>query len=179
MMNIVGVPTPSLRTPSKKILTSELTDPKLQSFMDDLIPTMYADEGIGIAAVQVAHNIRVCVIAKDAIPEHHELAGDDLILLNPSCTKTSRKLVKLTEGCLSVPGAFGPVKRHRDILVHAMLRNGEEVSFEAHNFFARVIQHEIDHLNGILFIDRADNLEEADHVRKVDFETILANIKPL
>lgn len=178
-MTIIGVPTPSLRLRSQNVSKEELADAQLQSFMDQLIPTMYGDEGIGIAAPQVARNLQICVIGKEAIPKDHELAGDDLILINPTFTKTSKRLVRIAEGCLSVPGAFGPVKRHKDILVTAMLRTGEEISFEAHNFFARVIQHEIDHLNGILFIDRAEELEETDHVRKVDFDIILANIKPV
>lgn len=179
MQNIITIPTLSLRERSKEVTVRELKKPEMQKFMKDLIPTMYADDGVGIASPQVAVNLRICVIGKAAFGRHHELAGSDLILVNPEWKKIGKKMIKESEGCLSVPGAYGPVKRYKDIAVYAKDEHGEPLEFEAHGFLARVVQHEVDHLNGILYIDRAEELFESAHSKKISFETILANIKPL
>ncbi len=136
----------------------------MQDFIQNLIDSMYAAEGIGIASSQVGKNIRVCIIGKEAVPkiistrDGSITTGHDLVLVNPTCERISKKTDRDTEGCLSVPYTFGKVKRSKDIAVHAMDRNGKPLVFEAHNFFARVIQHEIDHLNGILFVDKATDI---------------------
>jgi len=112
-------------------------------------------------------NARICVIGKDAIPEkffsspktrHMVSPHTDLILINPSCEKTSKKTITESEGCLSVIGQSGDVKRFKDIHVEAFNEHGDKLSFDASGYFARVIQHEIDHLNGVLFVDRAHTL---------------------
>lgn len=178
-MEVIAIPTPSLRERSIELSHDVLMQEKTQQFIDELIPTMYDDDGIGIAAPQVGNNIRVCIIGKDAIPKRHELAGKDIALVNPRYIKTSKKTHIETEGCLSVPGAFGPVKRSKDIEVTALTRDGEEITFPARGFFARVIQHEIDHLDGILYIDRAESLTEMEHEKKIDFSIILENVRKI
>ena len=82
--------------------------------------------------------------------------------MNPVWTKTSIRKDWDTEGCLSVPKTYGKVKRYKHIMVKALDKDGNELNFEAHNFFARVIQHEVDHLDGILFIDKAKDIYEID-----------------
>ncbi len=115
--------------------------------------TMYKSDGVGIAAPQVGASIMLCVIAK-------QFAGTktDLTLVNPVWEKKSLLKTSDTEGCLSVPGVFGEVKRYKKIKVNALDRDGNKIEFLANNFFARIVQHEVDHLNGILFIEKAKNV---------------------
>lgn len=180
---ITIIPTPSLRLASAKISPSKLTTPALQDFLQEMIPTMYFEEGIGLAAPQVANNIRACVIGKKAIPPKAKIPGRinpnraDLILINPTYQVISRKQQTETEGCLSVPGFYGKVARYRDLLVTAQTETGAAIEFEAHGFFARVIQHEIDHLNGILFIDRAKDLFQTEHRKYLAPEVVVKNVQ--
>lgn len=148
---IITIPTKSLRERSKEVTREFVLQPDTQEFIKNLIATMYADDGIGIAAPQVGNNIRICIIGKAATPQKKQ----DLILVNPVWTKLSRKTEWDTEGCLSVPKIYGKVKRYTTIEVQALDENGNKIQFEAKKFFARVIQHEVDHLDGILFIDKA------------------------
>lgn len=162
MLDIVKLPTQTLRSPSKELLPSDLEVAEISEFISKLTPSMYAANGIGIASCQVGNNIRACVIGKDAIPRKSPFHGDDLILINPTFQRLSKKAATEKEGCLSVPGVFGPVKRWKNIAVTALDINGNKLQFEAKNFFARVIQHEVDHLNGMLFVDRAEALDAAE-----------------
>lgn len=177
MLSIVTIPTSTLRERSREVLIDELASEDMQAFIAELTPKMYELDGIGIASTQVGNNIRVCVIGKDAIPKRHALAGKDLILVNPEYERTGKKTITETEGCLSVPGSYGPVRRYRDLRVTALNPQGEQFTFDARGFFARVIQHEIDHLNGILYIDRADQLHPSEHKDAIDFDIIKDNVK--
>ena len=126
-----------------------------------MIPTMYADDGIGLAAPQVAKNIRVCTIGHAAIGKNIKIKKGnidpqkDLVLVNLVWERVSKKTEIDIEGCLSFPKTFGKVRRYVEIDVKAMDRDGNDLHFIAKNFFSRVIQHEVDHLDGILFIDKA------------------------
>lgn len=168
ILDILTLPTPSLRRRSIEIEREILLDQKTQQFIDDMIPTMYDDDGIGLAAPQVGNNIRICVIGKGALPKKIKLKKGkiaktkDLVLVNPIWQKLSRKTETDLEGCLSVPNTYGKVKRWKDIAVTAWDRHGNELEFEASAFFARVIQHEYDHLDGVLFIDKATGIYEVD-----------------
>lgn len=179
---ITIIPTPSLRGAMTTVTASELKKPTFQAFLQDMIPTMYFEEGIGLAAPQVAHNVRACVIGKKAIPPKAKIPGrthpnrTDLILINPTFQVIGRKQQTETEGCLSVPGFYGKVSRYRDLLVKAQTETGEHIEFEAHGFFARVIQHELDHLNGILFIDRAKDLFQTEHRKYLAPEVVVSNV---
>jgi peptide deformylase len=157
MLEIVKIPIQTLRERSLEVTRNFLMDSDTQKLIDEMVPTMYDDDGIGLAAPQVGQNIRICVIGKDADIE----LNDDLILINPIWSPKSRKKNVDVEGCLSVPGIFGKVKRYTNIDVSAWDRHGAELHFEAKNFFARVVQHEVDHLNGVLFIDKARDIYES------------------
>lgn len=151
MLKILTLPTESLRQRSKEIDLEFLRLPKTQQLIDEMIPKMYESDGIGLAAPQIGENIRICIIGKDS----DKKLKADLVLINPTWEKTSKKKNTDMEGCLSVPNTYGKVVRYTNIAVEALDRNGKKISFEAKKFFARVIQHEVDHLNGILFIDKA------------------------
>lgn len=165
MLQVTTIPAKSLNERSTEVDRNFLLSADTQHFVQQLIATMYNDDGIGIAAPQVKKNIRICIIGKEAIALDKKTkvnANEDLVLVNPVWTKTSIRKDWDTEGCLSVPKTFGKVKRYRNISVKALDEKGEEINFEAHNFFARVIQHEIDHLDGVLFIDKAKDIYKVE-----------------
>ena len=139
--NIVKVGDDVLR----KICRTQMTfDQKLWSLLDDMAETMYKAEGVGLAAPQVGILRRVCVVD----------VGDGLIeLINPVITEKSG-IQKGNEGCLSVPDRFEEVKRPNKVTVKAQNRMGENIEIKAEGFLARAFCHEIDHLDGILYIDR-------------------------
>lgn len=154
-----------LRTPSTEVDLAELDTPTFQTFLDDMIETMYDDDGIGLAAPQVGKNIRVFTVGKDAVMNFECLEGnlpkrEDIAIINPVWEKKSRKTKWEVEGCLSVPRYIGKVKRYTSIEVRGVDRFGEPLHVIAKGYFARVIQHECDHLDGVLFIDKAKHIEE-------------------
>jgi peptide deformylase len=167
MLNIITLPSNSLREPSKEIDKDFLKLPETQKFIDEMIPMMYKSDGVGLASPQVGKNIRICVISKEA----DKKLKQDLILVNPAWERTGKKTNTDVEGCLSVPDTFGKVKRFSRISVKAWNRDGEEISFEAKKFLARVIQHECDHLDGILFVDKAFDIckteNEANKIQNI------------
>lgn len=123
----------------------------MQSFIKDMIKTMYEADGIGLAASQVGIDINLAVIA---------VKDGEMVLVNPKITRYGLRKESVEEGCLSVPGVWGMVKRSKHIKVKAMGLDGKRIEFKAEGFFARVVQHEVDHLNGILFIDKAEKILE-------------------
>jgi peptide deformylase len=155
-----------LRKPAAVIDTKQIGEPTLQTLITDMTETMHASNGIGIAAPQVNASLRVCMINKEAFPKRFELLGtairEDIALINPYWERISRKHDTDIEGCLSIPQMQGRVKRWKDIVVTAYTKKGDKVQFEAHGYLARVIQHEVDHLEGILYLDRTDDVWEVE-----------------
>lgn len=154
ILPITKEPNPLLHKVSKDLTMEEINSKEIKEFTKDLIETMYAKDGVGIASVQVGNPIQLCIIAKDFTPDKKT----DLILINPKFEKKSVLREWAEEGCLSVPNTYGSVRRFKKIKVSALNHKGEKIEFMATNFFARIIQHEIDHLNGILFIEKAKKL---------------------
>src|SRR3989338_6435398 len=152
---IIKYPSPILRNKSEAISNNEAT--KLRELIHDMAIVMKKKDGLGLAAPQIGKNIRLAIInTKDGV----------LALINPKITNKSWKKEIGEEGCLSIPGIFGMVKRHVKIDVMALDANGKEISFPAKGLFARVIQHEVDHLNGILFIDRTKKIVRGKEILK-------------
>ena len=158
LLQIMTEPNKILRQVGKKLSQEEIGSRKFKKLVKDLTETMYIHDGVGIAAPQVGESVMLCLVAKDFSPTKEK----DLVLINPVWEKKSITKLVDEEGCLSVPGVYGLVKRYKKIKVTALNEKGEEVCFEAQDFPARVIQHEIDHLNGILFIDKAKKLRQAE-----------------
>lgn len=127
-------------------MPGEIKSPAIQKLIFDMKETVIPACGIGLAAPQVGLLLRLIVIA---------LNDKLMAFINPKITKFSWRKEVDEEGCLSVPGKFGPVKRSKIIKVEALDERGKLLKFKAKDLFARVIQHEIDHLDGILFIDKA------------------------
>ena len=142
-----------LRTPTTEI---ESFREETQSLIQDLFDTMYDAEGIGIAAPQIGVSLRVCVMDLTR-PDDSE--SQRLTLINPVMLESSKAVEKATEGCLSIPGMEEVVKRASRIVVRAQDELGRTFDLEAEGLLSRVIQHEVDHLDGILFFDRVTPLK--------------------
>jgi peptide deformylase len=153
-------------TPDNPILrrkahaVKNVSDPALQKLIDDMIETMRAAPGVGLAAPQVAVSQRIVVMeyapGAEDLPEDAEPPLPQLyVIINPEITTRSEEMVEGAEGCLSIPGYAGNVLRHKAVTVKALNRKGRPIRIKAHGWLARIVQHEIDHLDGVLFIDRA------------------------
>ena len=146
---IIIEPSPILRKRSDEV--KEVHSKEIQELIPDLILTMIKKEGIGIAAPQVGVNRRLCII---------NTADGPIALINPVITFKSKRTLSDEEGCLSIPGVWGEVERHAKIKIKAISAGGEKIAFAAEELFARIIQHEVDHLDGILFTDKATNIRK-------------------
>lgn len=156
---VLTIPLPSLRERSRELEGHEITTPEFQQFLDALIETMFIEDGIGIAAPQVGKNIRAIIVnLKKEGPT---------AFMNPVITKTSEATIVGEEGCLSVPGKYGLVRRHKRVTMKALNRHGRTVELEVSGLFAVVFQHEIDHLDGILYIDKAIEVFDKTSGKKI------------
>jgi peptide deformylase len=155
-LDILHFPDPRLR--NKAVPVSEVTD-EIRMLIDNMFETMYNAPGIGLAATQVNVTKRVVVI--DVSLQNN----DPLCLINPEILAQGEGVVQTEEGCLSVPDIFEPVQRVEEIRVRALDRNGKPFELEASGLLAVCIQHEIDHLNGRLFVDYLSGLKK-ERIRK-------------
>jgi peptide deformylase len=156
---------PALRAPARALGREELRSAPVQRLIDDLIETMREYHGIGLAATQVHEG--VCIFVAAISPDDEEPLPDEaepMVFVNPVVTPVGADSVEEWEGCLSVPDMRGRVVRAREIDVTFMDRYGERLSARAHGHPARVIQHETDHLNGLLFIDRMTGLQSLTYL---------------
>lgn len=159
--DIVFVPDQVLR---KKAKTVTKFDDKLQTLIDDMVETMRAAPGVGLAAPQVGVLERVIVVEYYENEEDEDEEGVEnppkrlYTLVNPEITRKSVEMEDGTEGCLSVPGYLGEVNRHLAITVKAQTRYGQPVTLKLKDWTARIFQHEIDHLYGVLFTDLATRI---------------------
>ena len=154
---------PILRKKARKV--TRFDDPKLQALIDDMVETLFDAPGVGLAAPQVAVSQRVIVVCLPDDEESRQEYGKDAgvlhIVVNPEIVRASREMVDGVEACLSIPGYFGSVDRHVAVTVQGYDRHGKPIRIKARDWLARVVQHEIDHLDGILFIDRATEIWRA------------------
>ena len=165
---IVVIDHPALRRKAKKIAKLTAEHRKL---IEDMIETMRDAPGVGLAAPQVAVGERLIVVEwadepddEDDPPKKKRL----YVVINPEIIWASAEMVPGTEGCLSVPGWVGDVMRHEAVTVRGLNRNGEKIKIEAEGWLARIFQHEIDHLDGVLYIDK---LVSKDTLRRVEAGT--------
>jgi peptide deformylase len=152
---IVTPPNPTLRRNAQKV---RAFGPALQTLIDDMIETMRAAPGVGLAAPQVDVGQRVIVVEYAQQPEDPEAPPKPAKLyavVNPEIVRTSSGMELGNEACLSLPGFMGEVERHEWVTVKGQDRHGNDFKLKPKGFLARIFQHEIDHLNGVLFIDRA------------------------
>ncbi|MBM3181102.1 MAG: peptide deformylase [Chloroflexi bacterium] len=160
LRQIVNLPEPILRRKAKPV---SKFDKDLQTLIDDMIETMREAPGVGLAAPQINISQQLAVVEyaenEDDEEEDNEEAPSRpkklFVLINPEITKASEEKVIGVEGCLSIPGLLGEVERHKSVQVKALNRHGIPVKLKTEGWMARIFQHEIDHLNGVLFTDRA------------------------
>jgi len=148
---------PVLRARARALDRTELKSAPIQKLIDDMLDTMIEYHGVGLAAPQVHEGLRVFVAALDTGDKDGE--SEPVAIINPEITPVGDEMVEDWEGCLSIPDIRGRVPRHREIKVRAFDRGGNRIEISAQNFSARVIQHETDHLDGVLFFDRMKSFE--------------------
>ena len=150
---------PVLRMESQRVTPKTLATPAIQKLIDDMMDTMVEYYGVGLAAPQVHESLAIAVI------ESHGPRGDIpmTVLVNPDVTVLDEELIEDWEGCLSIPEFRGRVPRWTKLRVDAMDRTGKKIQITAEGFFARVIQHEFDHLMGKVYLDRMRDLKTLTH----------------
>lgn len=160
-----------LRQPAKRIAK---VDESVRKLAKEMLQTMYSSNGIGLAAPQVGVNKQLIVI--DCEPDKEE--NQALILINPQITRWGKELCVAEEGCLSIPNVFLDVTRPQAIEVTFKDENGRPQKLQATGLLSRVIQHEMDHLNGVMFVDRVDNaLALTEALKKQGFS--VQSVKPV
>ena len=156
ILDIVTFPEPSLRLKAKQVTKF---DTELQTLVDNMFETMRAAPGVGLAAPQIGESLRL-VVVEYTEDEDENAKPKKYVLVNPEIIKRSEEMVVDVEGCLSLPGLAGRVERHQAVTVKAKNRFGKPLKIEAQDWLARIFQHEIDHLDGVLYIDRAEEVFE-------------------
>ena len=169
MRPIIGPNNPVLRRKARAV--GDPNTEAVQELIDDMIVTMRDAPGVGLAAPQVAVSQRIAVIEyaekPENAPEDAEPGGLSrqpklYVVVNPEIIATSEETIEGTEGCLSLPGYAGNVLRHTAVTVKALNRKGRPIKIKARGWLARIFQHELDHLDGVLFIDRATKVWKVD-----------------
>jgi peptide deformylase len=146
---------PVLRERARPLDDAEIGSPRIQRLIDDMFETMHDSQGIGLAGPQVHEGIRLFVAGVD----DDESTMSPVVIINPEVSQVGSEVEEDWEGCLSIPDIRGRVSRAVDIRIRALDRHGKPISMTANGFPARVIQHETDHLNGVLFFDRMTSFE--------------------
>ena len=151
LREIITLPHPTLRRKAHKV-----TDfgPDLQTLVDDMVETMRQAPGVGLAAPQINVSLRLIVVEYGS-EEDEEAPKKLYTVINPEIIRPSPETVLGTEGCLSVPGIVGEVERNESLTVKGLSRRGQPITIKAKGWLARIFQHEIDHLDGVVFVDRA------------------------
>ena len=166
ILSVLRFPDEKLR---KKAKTVVQIDDKTRTIVDDMFETMYAEKGVGLAATQV--NIQQRIVVLD-VTENKE---NPLVLINPEIIQKSENTFINEEGCLSVPGCYAKVDRHTTCTVKALDRNGDEFTLDGTELLSICIQHELDHLDGILFVDYLSPLKRQRIKAKLEKEARLEN----
>lgn len=167
ILKVARLGNPVLRRGAETLRPDQIGSPEIQRFIDDMIQTMKEYDGVGLAAVQVHEPKQIAVLEVEDNPRYPNKPPVALtVLINPSMVPLSEENDEDWEGCLSIPELRGKVPRYKSIRVKALDRNGKELDFIASDFHARVIQHEWDHLNGKVFLDRMQGLSSLTYLQE-------------
>jgi peptide deformylase len=156
ILKIARMGHPVLRAKARPLEKNEIRSAAIQKLVDDMIDTMAEYHGVGLAAPQVHEGVRIFVAALDSSEDEEE--SEPIAVINPEIIIVGADVVEDWEGCLSIPDIRGLVPRAREIKIRAFDRTGSRIELSAHDFPARVIQHEADHLDGVLFFDRMKSM---------------------
>jgi peptide deformylase len=179
LLKIARLGHPVLRQRALPVSAEELASAPFQQFIDDMTDTMRDGDGVGLAATQVHVLKRVFLVeVKSPHPRYPNQPDVPLTaIINPEIREHSQEMEDDWEGCLSIPDLRGRVPRWRSLLLTGLDRAGKEISLDARQFFARVIQHELDHLDGIVFLDRMREFSTLSHLR--EYQMFWANTAKL
>jgi peptide deformylase len=167
LLKVARMGHPVLRARAREVDRAALKQGSLQKLIDDMIDTMHEYHGVGLAAPQIHEGLRIFVAA--IAPQDAEPLSPDhepMVFINPVITPVGPEMVDDWEGCLSIPDIRGRVPRARAIKVTAMDRTGAKIDVTSNDFPARVIQHETDHLDGVLFFDRMRTFETLSYLEE-------------
>ena len=151
---------------SEKCEKVAVVDDNIRKLLDDMLETMYADKGVGLAAPQIGITKRIIVI-DDKVDEEGNPGPHPMYLVNPEIIEKSAETIIFNEGCLSVPGQSADVERHKRVKVKYLDYDGKEQMLEAEDYLAVILQHETDHLDGILYIDHLSRLKRNMIIKKL------------
>ena len=183
ILSIAQVGHPVLREPTAELSAETLQSAEMQQFIDDLIATMRAANGAGLAANQVYQSLRICAIEVRDNPRYPYRPNIPLtVLVNPVLTPVGDDMFENYEGCLSVPNLRGKVQRHCEIDVSALDRHGNPINDSVKGMTAATYQHEVDHLLGKLFLDRVEDstsLVTWDHFERYHRAQVAENVQQL
>jgi peptide deformylase len=172
ILPIVFTDNPVLRKKARRVMSF---DAPFQKLVDDMVETLIDAPGVGLAAPQVNVSQRLIVVRlqddEESVREFGEEAGKLYVIANPEIIKASRTMVEGVEACLSIPGYYGTVDRHESVVITGQDRHGKPIRIKAKDWLARVFQHEIDHLNGQLYIDIASEVWKAKEGEESEDET--------
>lgn len=163
-----------LRQIAKEIPAEQISSPKTKKLLDKMIKTLLEhDNGVALAAPQIGESVRMFIVRENVLALMEEESTDQpnekiLVFINPRITKKSKKQNVVDEGCLSVDGVYGKIKRHEKVTIEAYNENATKFNRGTSGFFAQIIQHEVDHLNGLLFIDNANDIEKIKPREQLD-----------
>ncbi|HVN83115.1 MAG TPA: peptide deformylase [Terriglobia bacterium] len=167
ILKIAKLGHPVLRQVAQPVPSKEIASPEIQRLIRDMVETMREYEGVGLAATQVHQSVQILAVDALGDPKNPKETTTPLtVLINPVITVVSETLEEGWEGCLSIPNMRGLVPRHREIKVQAVDPSGRSIHIQAKDFFARVIQHEHDHLTGIVFLDRMRSLSSLTYLKE-------------
>jgi len=169
ILKVAHLGNPVLRRVAAQVDPRELATPEMQRFLDDMVDTMREYDGIGLAAPQVHVSKQITVIEGELLKDEEnvpEVARGLLVLVNPALRFKTERRLQMWEGCLSVPGLRGRTARLRHLEIEALDRQGNPLRFEAQGYFAGVVQHELDHLAGKVFLDRMKDLTTLTYLKE-------------
>ena len=156
---------PVLRKVAEQVSISELQSPEFRRFIDDMVETVHEYDGVGLAANQVHTSKQIAVIEVAEHPRYPQAPRVPLtVIVNPKVTPLYPEMEEDWEGCLSIPDLRGRVPRYTAVRLQALDQHGEPIDLIAKDFFARVIQHETDHLNGMVYLDRMKDFSTLTHL---------------
>ena len=167
ILHVANLGHPVLKGKAQSVSKAELKKPTFQAFLDDLIESMDYHDGVGLAAPQVFHAVRVVavVVPPDLDPEGKGIGPE--VFINPELTPIGTAEEEDWEGCLSLKDLRGLVPRFRELTLEALDRQGQPISRKLVGYAARVLQHEVDHLDGVMFVDRMTSMDSLSFAREL------------
>ena len=163
-LSLLTLGAPLLRERSKKVTLKELRSGPYQKLIDSMVKVMRANRGVGLALPQIGISKRICVveyISNDRYPGRSDIPL--MVLVNPRFSFMSKKLIYGWEGCLSLPGLRGRVPRSKEVVLKSWDRRGKNITIRSSTFLSVILQHEIDHLDGHVFLDRMKGLKSLSY----------------